>query len=142
MTPLWRDFTQNTARTEPSSPNPRLRGRTYAIPFDSVWHAAVGLARGGLARWRVTEADDEAGVIHAESTTLVFRFVDDVRIVIGLDENGQTRVDLESSSRKGKGDLGRNPRTIGMFLRRLDRALGVTPAQIIDPTVPPAWTST
>lgn len=134
MSTFWRGLTENTAQTDPHADDPRLRGRTYAIPFDTVWRAAVDLADGGIRGWSLVHADDEAGRIRVESRTLIFRFVDDVRIRIGLDENGQTRVDLHAASRKGKGDLGRNPRTIGRFLRRLDRALGATPAQILDAT--------
>ena len=84
-------------------------------------------------------ADDQSGVIEAVSKTLVFGFVDDVRVEIGLDENGQTRVDLWSASQIGRGDLGRNRRTIGRFLRRLDRSLDAQPGQILDATHTPAW---
>jgi uncharacterized protein (DUF1499 family) len=72
-------------------------------------------------------------VIVAEASSLLWKFIDDVRISIGLDENGQTRVDLKSASRKGKIDWGRNPRGISGFLRRLDRELAVRPNQILDP---------
>lgn len=88
-----------------------------------MWSEALALAR-GRAGWTVTEADDLAGVIRAEARTLVFRFVDDVEIRIGLDENAQTRVDLTSASRVGKSDLGTNARRIAGFLRALDRRLG------------------
>ncbi len=50
--------------------------------------------------------------------------MDDVEIRIGLDDDAQTRVDLRSASRKGVGDLGKNPRRIGKFVRALDRELG------------------
>jgi hypothetical protein len=138
---LIRALTENTAETDPHADDRRLLGRTYAIPFERVWQAALGLADGGISRWRVVEADDQDGTIHAESKTLVFRFVDDVHISVGLDENGQTRVDLRSASRVGKGDLGRNPRTIGSFLKKLDRALDAHPGQILDPTKDPPWTA-
>ena len=57
--------------------------------------------------WTVTVEDDQLGVLEAESATLLWRFVDDVRISVGLDEDGQTRVDVTSASRAGRGDLGR-----------------------------------
>lgn len=139
MRRLIRALTRNTAETDPRAPDPRLRGRTYAIPFEKVWRAALELADGGLPRWRVVASDDEEGTIHAESPTLVFRFVDDVHVHVRLDENGQTRVDLRSASRVGKGDLGRNPRTIGRFLDRLDQALDAGPGQILDATRTPSW---
>ena len=139
MKGLWRAFTQNTAETHAHHPDPRLRGRTYAIPFESVWTAAVTIANGKIRGWRLVEADDERGVIMAESLTLVFRWVDDVRIHVVLDENAQTRVDLRSASRVGHMDLGRNPRTIRRFLKRLDAQLGATASQILDPTRVPDW---
>lgn len=133
---IWRGLTTNRAQTHPEAEDPRLRGRTYAIPFDEVWNGALALAGGGLPRWRIVHADDRKGVIVAEARTLLFRFVDDVRIRVTLDRNGQTRVDLRSASRKGKGDLGVNARRIGRFLRALDRRLGAAPEQILDPTRP------
>lgn len=132
---MVRGLTQNQAHTAPDAPDRRLRGRTYAIPFDSVWNAALGLAQGGIRGWSVTSADDEEGVIVAESKSLVWRFVDDVVVTIGLDENAQTRVDARSASRVGTADLGRNPRTLRTFFRKLDRALAARPEQILDATL-------
>lgn len=136
---LRRAVTRNQARTHPEERDPRLRGRTYAIPFDRVWDAALELAGETLARWTLIRADDQTGILEAEAKTLVFRFVDDVRIRIGLDENGQTRVDLESQSRKGKADLGTNARRIGRFLKRLDEAVGARPDQVLEPRVQLRW---
>ncbi len=141
MRRVLRGLTTNHARTDPRAADRRLRGRTYAIPFDAVWNAALALADGGLKRWRVVDADDEEGLIRAVSTTWLFRFPDDVQIVVGLDENGQTRVDLRSRSRKGRGDLGRNPRLIGHFLRALDQRLDARPEQILDAVTPPSWST-
>lgn len=108
--------------TAPDHPDPRLRGRTLGVPFDRVWTEALGLAQ-KRAGWTVTGADDLEGVIRAEARTLVFRFVDDVEIRIGLDRDGQTRVDMTSASRVGKSDMGTNARRIDFFLRALDRRL-------------------
>ena len=135
---LVRGFTQNRAHTDPVSEDGRLRGRTYAIPFDEVWDKSVDVAQTRMRGWTVTVADDQLGVLKAESATLIWRFVDDVHISVGLDEDGQTRVDVTSASRVGRGDQGRNPRTIGQFLRKLDRALDVRSGQILDPTLTPA----
>ena len=114
----------NTAATRPDHHDRRLRGRTYPVPFERVWQAAVGLASGGLRGWRLLEADDQRGVIRAEATTLVLRFVDDVRVQVSLDPDAQTRVDARSASRKGRGDLGTNARRLHRFFRALDRRLG------------------
>ena len=120
---LIRAVRVRVAQTAANDPDPRLRGRTYAIPFDRVWDAARGLASGGLRRWQLIESDDYEGVIRATSTTFALRMVDDVEIRIGLDQNAQTRVDVRSASRKGIGDLGTNARRIGRFLRALDQKL-------------------
>ncbi|MBI4538759.1 MAG: DUF1499 domain-containing protein [Gemmatimonadetes bacterium] len=134
---LFRALTRNVAETHPGEPDPRLRGRTYAIPFDEIWNAALKLAGGALPRWRLVHTDDREGVIRAKARTRVFRFVDDVVIHIGLDLNGQTRLDLRSRSRRGWVDLGMNARRIGRFCRRLDAAVRATPAHIL-PAAPPA----
>lgn len=133
---LWVALTRNRAQTDPRHPEPRLRGRTYAVPFARVWKAALKLASEDMRGWALLEADEDSGVIRAESTTPVFRFVDDVQIRISLDENGQTRVDMSSESRIGRGDLGKNARRIHAFFRKLDRSLGVGSGQILDPTIP------
>ena len=121
----------NHAETTPSAVDRRLRGRTYAIPFDRVWTTARAQIQ-DAGRWQLIEADDLEGVIQATATTLICRFIDDVSIRIKLDDNAQTRVDLTSRSRKGKGDLGANARRIGRFMRRLDRSLDAQPEHILD----------
>jgi hypothetical protein len=116
---LVRAISRNEAETALDDRDPRLRGRTYAIRFHDVWETARALAS---RRWRIIRSDDEEGVIWAEART-VLRFVADVEIRITLDENGQTRVDLRSASRRGFADFGKNARRIGRFLRRLDKTL-------------------
>ncbi len=118
---LHRGLTENRVETDREAADPRLRSRTYAVPFDGVWTEALRLADGGLARWSVIRADDARGEIEAEARTLLLRLVDDVRVTIRLDENAQTRVDVSSRSRKGRGDFGTNARRVHRFLTRLDR---------------------
>lgn len=93
------------------------------MPFEQVWQAATALASGGLRRWRIVESDDYEGIMRAESRTFLWRFVDDVTITIRLDHDAQTRVDMQSRSRKGSADLGTNARRIGKFFRALDQRL-------------------
>lgn len=135
---IRRMLRSNSAITDLRSEDPRLRGRTYAIPFDRVWNAALALAGEETGRWKVTRADDENGEILAEATTPVFRFVDDIRINIVLDANAQTRIDMYSASRTGKGDLGLNARRIGKFFQALDRRLEATPKEILEPAPVPS----
>jgi hypothetical protein len=129
------------AETHPKAPDPRLRGRTYAITFDRVWTAALGLAGGELPRWRVLESDDEKGTIRAQALTTLLRRPCDVRIRIGLDANGQTRVDLRVALENGTRDWGSNARRIRRFIEALDTKLAATPAQILDATRQPQFTA-
>ncbi|MFP3947508.1 MAG: DUF1499 domain-containing protein [Longimicrobiales bacterium] len=121
-------LTGNEVETGPEHDDPALRGRTYGIPFDMVWRAALRVAE-GRRRWTITRRDDLEGRIVIEATTLVFKFVDDMEVNISLDENAQTRVDARSSSRKGKADLGTNARRLRRFFRDLDREVARVPTR-------------
>jgi hypothetical protein len=132
-------FREDRAATDPSSPDVRLTGRTYAIPFEHVWNAAVGLAKEGMRGWSVGSADDLKGLIIASTVTRFAGIRDDVRVRIRLDQNGQTRVDMTSTSRNERPTLGRHRRAIGRFLDRLDQRLDARPGQILDATREPAW---
>jgi uncharacterized protein (DUF1499 family) len=121
---IWKALTESTARTSENAEDPRLRGRTYMVPFARVWDEIIKMIE-THPRWKLIRADEGSGRIHAEASTPVFRLVDDVRFKLRLDDNALTRVDMWSSSRVGRGDLGTNARRIGKFLQRLDRHLGV-----------------
>ena len=114
--------------TAPDARDPKLRGRTFAIPFNQVWESAREVV-GGLRRWRLLEEDDYEGVLRAEATTLIRRRIDDITIRIALDEDAQTRVDMTSTRRTGYVSLGRNARRIRRFFRKLDRALETARSQ-------------
>jgi len=94
------------------------------------------MASGELRGWTLLEAAEDLGVFRAEAKTLIFGFVDDVEFRISLDENAQTRVDMTSESRTGKGDLGMNARRIRKFFRVLDKRVGAGEGSILDPTIP------
>lgn len=68
---------------------------------------------------------DPAGtvtVVHLERQTPLFRFVDDIWVVI--DELGDLkRVQAESRSRVGRGDLGQNPRNLIALMSALRERL-------------------
>jgi len=119
MSRLIRALTRNRAFTDSESPDPRLRGRDYPVPFSQVWEAALETAR-AWPRWTVTAAEARRGEIEVEARTALWRFVDDVWIRISLDALGQTRVDVSSESRVGRADLGVNARRIARFLHALD----------------------
>lgn len=111
------------AWTDPDSPDPRLTGREYAVPFVRVWTAALETAAQGQ-RWTVLASDPRRGEIHAEARPRLQRFAGDVWVRVSLDEDGQTRVDVASQSRREGADFGANARRIARFLHALDRRLG------------------
>ncbi len=129
---LTNALTRPRAATDPWSDDPRLIGRTYAIPFERVWRTCMKFVE-DRGRWRLLQADDLAGFIRVRCTTLVFRFEDDLEIRIGLDENALTRVDIRSGAHKGRADLGMNVRRVGRFFKKLDRLLGARQGKILDP---------
>ena len=120
---IRRALTQNAATTARDADDPRLRGRTYTIPFERVWQAALRLANGGMRGFRLISADEIAGEIVAEARAVLVNRFADVTIRISLDPDAQTRVDMHSVSRAGRADLGANGRRIRAFTHRLDREL-------------------
>jgi hypothetical protein len=122
MRRLIRALTRSRAWTDPDSPDRRLRGRAYHVPFSEVWRAVAETAR-AQKRWTVTSVDARQGLIDAEARTALWKFVDDVQVRVWLDGDGSTRVDLTSASRVGSADLGTNARRIARFLHALDRRL-------------------
>jgi len=122
---LVRGMADNHAETRPDSEDSRLRGRTYSIPFDTVWNAALLVAEEDMRRWDVISWEDRSGIIVIEAHGRFLKRTDDVRIHVSLDDDAQTRIDLTSRSRKGKADLGANARRIGRFFKLLDARLGL-----------------
>ena len=117
---LSRWFTENVADTRtPDGPE----GRAYATPFASAWDSLLELIRQRYG-WKLVHADEELGLITVVCTSPVLRFRDDLTVWVSLDENGVTRVEVRSESRKGKGDIGINGRRIDRLLAHLDRAVG------------------
>lgn len=118
-----RGLTRNVAFTSSGAEDPRLQGRTYAIPFDQVWRASLSLVDGGLKRWELVEADDQEGIIRGIAHGIFERFTSSVTVRITLDIDAQTRVDALSASRTGRADLGKNARRLNTFFNALDRKL-------------------
>lgn len=108
-----------TVRTSPDHADARLTGRTYAIPFEDVWQGALRII-GSRKRWTLDSADDQEGVIVASVKAIHTRFDSSVRLRIGLDDDGQTRVDAATDMPRAFADMGLNARRIAGFLRALD----------------------
>lgn len=80
-------------------------------------------------------------MILARAHTRILRRIDEVRIDVGLDENGQTRVDLVGQAIDRKRDLGSNARLVRRFVEALDEKLAADPRQILDATRQPQFTA-
>ncbi len=129
---LAKALTTNRVETDPGSDDPRLIGRTYAIPYEAVWRSCIKLVR-ERSGWQMLQSDDLVGFIRVRCTTPVFRHEHDLEIRIRLDEHALTRVDLRSHSRTRHADLGANARRVGRFARKLDESLGAADGKILDP---------
>lgn len=115
---------KNRASTHPGHGDEDLRGRTYAIPFDRVWQAAVRLTSGGLPRWSLLDADDGPGTLQAEAGPLLWGRPTEFLIRISLDRNAQTRVDAVGYTPGARWDMGACKRRTVRFFGALDRELG------------------
>ncbi len=120
---VLRGLTRNVALTAPASPDPRLRGRTYAVPFEDTWQVASELMDGGLKRWELLDSDDREGVLRGVAGAPLARFISTVTVRITLDRDAQTRVDGLAASRTARADLGSNARKLHRFFTALDRGL-------------------
>lgn len=114
-----RDFTTNTAVTDPAASNadmhPLVTDRSPQEVAEAVkqWVAATSL-------WQLedSEATDGGQRLHLTRRTRLFRFTDDIHVVIVRDDNTQqTTLSAHSQSRLGKGDLGQNPRNIQQLIQ-------------------------
>jgi len=134
---IARALTEKEARTAPDAEDTRLRGRTYSIRFEDVWQAALRVIRQKLRGWTIVIDDDRRGRIEALATSLIRGVETEVVVTIGLDENGQTRVDAAAVTRTDVRDFGRSRRLVGRFSKKLDRELDVQPEEILDPATLP-----
>ncbi|HUG41284.1 MAG TPA: DUF1499 domain-containing protein [Longimicrobiales bacterium] len=118
----WLGLTRNVAFTAPAAADDRLRGRTYAIPFEEVWQSSLHLVDGGLKRWELLEYDDREGIIRGLSRGWTGS-TSAITVRVTLDADAQTRVDALAASRVGRMDLGANVRRLHRFFRSLDAAV-------------------
>ena len=101
----------NIAVTDSSARDPVLHPRMLPGAVPAV-AARVEAAIATLPRWRLEGA--APGVIWATRTTRVFRFVDDVYILLQPADaaDDSTRLEARSASRLGRNDFGQNRRNL------------------------------
>ena len=84
--------------------------RVEPLALDAEPAAALAKLRRILeATPRTVVADAGDGYLHAEATSLIFRYVDDLEILI---DAGAGKIHLRSASRTGYSDLGVNRRRV------------------------------
>jgi hypothetical protein len=110
-----------TLATGPHHADPRLRGRTYSIPFEDVWQGALRIIREKSKGWILDTADDQEGVIHADVRGVHAKLNGTIEVRIALDANGQTRVDALAATPAAFSDFGLNARRLARFFTALDR---------------------
>ena len=95
---------------------------SIAVPAGSQADA-VTMAESVLRKMGGSIADIQADYVHAEFTSIIFRYVDDVEIYVPA--GGPLH--FRSASRAGHSDLGVNRRRMEEFTRRFQNSLAALP---------------
>jgi uncharacterized protein (DUF1499 family) len=94
----------------------------YIAPFKiigNVNEAWSALKNALLSQSRTVITSDTGDTLHAKATSLVFRFVDDIDVMLDAD----TRlINIRSASRIGYGDFGVNRKRVEMLRSQLQQA--------------------
>lgn len=117
-----RDLTTNQARLVADAPDEQLRPHMVTgTPAEVAGRITAWVQQQG--RWQfVSQADISEGVeLKLTRTTPIMRFTDDIVVVLRT-EGDLTRVQAQSQSRVGKGDLGQNPRNLKELVGYLKQA--------------------
>ena len=83
---------------------------------DKAWQA-LKKALNGQSRMVITH--ETADMLHAEATSLIFRFVDDINVILDTDMN---LIHIRSASRIGHSDFGVNRKRIEALRVQLQKA--------------------
>lgn len=105
---LW----HHSAQLEDTATNPRMRPLRLALNAEEVADQIVRWTN-HRDHWSVECREQTADGIqlHLVRTTRLLKFSDDIHVRI-IASATETRVDAESQSRVGKGDLGQNARNL------------------------------
>jgi uncharacterized protein (DUF1499 family) len=106
--------TPNCVSSQAADVDHSVPALTYRDDPGTAWRRAVAAVT-NLPR--VTVVEHEGGYMHAEVRSLVFRFVDDVELL--LDRDG-ARIDIRSASRTGRYDFGVNRRRVETIRDRFE----------------------
>lgn len=112
----------NTAETTENPFLPELRTRRYRVSEDRMKTAVERTIR-SLPRWTIVREEDAVGAYQIEIASLIWRFRDDLSILVTGTASGDMEVYVFSASRVGRGDLGANRVHILTFYEALERQL-------------------
>lgn len=117
------DMSQRQLPRCPATPNcvstdaTRESQRMPAVPFTDSPDSAFARAKAAvLAESRTTIVAEEPGWLKAESKSFLFRFVDDVELIVDAQTN---TFRFRSASRVGRSDLGVNRKRMARISARL-----------------------
>ncbi|MBI3597501.1 MAG: DUF1499 domain-containing protein [Nitrospirae bacterium] len=112
----------NVAETTADPILPELRVRHYRLPEEAVKTAVERTIR-SLPRWKMVRAEGDVGAYQAEVSSLIWRFRDDLSVLVIGSATGEVEVYVHSASRIGRGDLGANRVHVLTFYEALERHL-------------------
>lgn len=96
--------------------------RTYAIPYEDVWQSLL-LVVGEHPRWAVLEADGDRGILGMEVRPRLLGQARRLDVTVGLDPQGQTRVEVARGAPAAGPDWRGGRRSARRLLRALDHFL-------------------
>lgn len=117
-----RDLTTNHARLTDDAGDQQLRPPLIkGTPAEVAERIAAWVDQQG--RWEIVDQQkiDQGVEMKLTRTTPIMRFTDDIDVVLRT-EGDATRVQAQSQSRVGKGDLGQNPRNLKELVGQLMQA--------------------
>jgi uncharacterized protein (DUF1499 family) len=112
----------NTAETTADPLLPELRIRHYRVSEDAM-KKAVGRTVRSLPRWKMVLEEADLGAYQVEVTSLIWRFQDDLSILVTGTASGEREVYVHSGSRVGRGDFGTNRVHVLTFYEALEKQL-------------------
>ncbi|WP_226647668.1 DUF1499 domain-containing protein [Microbulbifer variabilis] len=87
------------------------------LPVARTTELAAAVARN--LGWKIVSYEPQKGHLEATDRTLLLGFTDDIVVRVRVAEDGDSRVDVRSSSRVGVSDLGANAERIREFIDEL-----------------------
>ncbi len=117
---------ENRLPSCPNSPNCVSSQATtdghFIAPFKitgTVEAAWAALKKALVSQNRTVITSETEGALHAEATSLVFRFVDDIDVIL---DKSAGLIHIRSASRTGYGDFGVNRKRVEMLRAQLQQA--------------------